>query len=90
MNDKLPELPEGYFWRIMGYSTPWVEIRKKRLLGSSLVSDIRVKQISDWTWEKCTYWSASHLFKEFREFREAQAFMAKARGNYPPKSSKDW
>ncbi|WP_158678769.1 hypothetical protein [Streptomyces sp. Tu6071] len=39
MGEDFPKLPEGYFYRITEYwLSPVVEIRRKRLIGSGLVS----------------------------------------------------
>lgn len=77
----LPELPEGYFWRVKESFGQFVkfQIRKKLLLGSSLI----VESVTE-SWELNDghfRFMAQHTYGKFDGRTGARKYI----GDYPPK-----
>lgn len=94
MTESLPELPKGYFWRITEiyiFSTPLVQIRKKRWIGSEELLSTRIGEPYEGkSWEDMALYAARHLYRKFQESERYAIFVSKVEGDYPPKSTKDW
>ena len=94
MSYELPELPEGYFWRIYElslYKYPMIQIRKKHWIGSTEVCETRIDKMQSQSWEEATVFNAEWLKdRKFLPTTEQDTFMDKAWGDYPPKTTEDW
>jgi hypothetical protein len=81
----LPELPEGYFWRIVPrYACSDVQVRRKRLLGSDLVAEEMVVSMdifSPESPEMAIQRAAQRALKSFRIAQRNQA-IADYRGDH--------
>lgn len=94
MSAQLPELPQGYFWRITEihlFSQPIIQIRKKNWIGSTELFSCKVSEPDEGlTWEDMTLLTAKYLKGKFLEDTKYELFLNKVQGDYPPKSSKGW
>lgn len=93
MTAQLPEPPEGYFWRITRLSLttiPLVQLRRKTWFFSECRDELAVWNDEELPWEAATERIAWKILQRHKERAERNSFMAKAEGDYPPKSSADW
>lgn len=86
----LPELPEGYFWRIsqaiVSEDALRVELYRKRRFTSPVRIDFRMAGASsEEDMKRCIREEAGLLFKETFQPNKYAGFM----GDYPPKSLND-
>lgn len=84
----LPELPEGYFWRVktgpLGIF-PWVELRKKTRFGSKKIDGSWWSGNNFRSIEAEIVYLASRIFEQFEVAQERESKYHLI-GDYPPKS----
>lgn len=76
----LPKLPKGLFFRLRSGPSSywaWLELRRKRLIGSTLVDKIDAEPSPEDIEEK-----ARMLSKHYRQCQERQACIDKLSGDY--------
>lgn len=82
----LPELPEGYFWRVTpgsGSRYVYLQMRKRRWLGSKLIDDSILRK-SEITVELVQR-RATKILLDFNPDSDYKKFV----GDYPPKKLED-